>query len=254
MSTTPTLLCADAVPPVSTSARLICSRDSSRCPSWRWLLPRNVHTVWSLVQPSSIARRSETSALCSRPRWCNSSPRTPWFGPKSGSSITARRIAAAASSQRSKSLSVCARLCHGCHSRGTTATSARSESLGCAQAAGAAQHVGVVVVEAEAGGRRRSDTRLGLFEEIDGRVEVVTLGEDRTEQLRGAFVARLGREHAAERLLGGRGVTGALLPFTGGQQQLDRNRRRGRGRGRGRERHVLPALALAAQRPTFRPV
>ena len=79
------------------------------------------------------------------------------------------------------------------------------------------------------------------------RVDVVAVGEERAEQLRRAFVVRLRREHAAVRLLGGREVAGALQPFTGREQQVDRD-------GRGLARVRVAALALAAQRPAFRPV
>ena len=160
----------------------------------RWLLPSTVHTVWSLPQPSSSARRSDTSALWSRPRWCRTSPSTPWFGAEAGLEHhgppdrgrgLVPTFARPSSSDR------------GCATAATRAARPRRARAGSSlrpkQPTRTPQHVRVVVVEAECRGDGRTDGRSRGLEEVDRRVERAAVGEDRAEELGRVLVVRARR-------------------------------------------------------------
>ena len=159
---TPTLLCAAGLPPDSIErARHHLERFVEVTEHALVVAEDRPHRV--VVHATELdARRSETSALCRRPRWCSTSPSTPWFGPKLGLEHHRpphRRSGLVVALEILQRLAeVVPRLPLARRDRDERA----QDLLGRTQPAGAPQHVGVVVVEAEASSaRRRPDVRRG---------------------------------------------------------------------------------------------
>ena len=219
------------------------SSASSRWPSMRWLLPSTVHTAWSSAQPSSMRARSETSALCSRPRWWSTSPSTPWFGPKLGLRASPRAASRPRPRRSARGPSASGRGCATAATRVARPRRACAASLPRARSRPrAAQHVGVVVVEAER--RRASAVRRAAPRLRRGRSAPsmsLRSASSAPSSCVARFVVRCVASDAAVRLLGRGEVARRCC--------ARRSRAAGRpGCGR-RTASCACALPLAAQRP-----